>query len=290
MSVGFKSLFLLVCCLVLNTSYGYEQIRHNKISSAKEDYQFKMLKLALSYSDKQFTFQEQAQYLNQTKLLKELESGRIDVAWVGTSVDYEESCLPVRIPLFKGLLGHRIFLIKKGNQAKFDNIDNLAALSKLRAGQVTSWTDARILKKAGLNLVSTNKYNNLFHMLDGERFDYFPRSLYSPWSEMLNYPELDLEVEKSLMIVYPLPAYIFVNKENKALHQLILSGFMKAIEDGQFDKQFYNHPLIKEGLAKSQIDKRIILKVSNQEISPLTPLDDDRLWFDIEKFKQQNAM
>lgn len=278
------SLFSLLLCIT-TLSVNAEVIRHNKTGgSAKDEYQLSLLKLALSYSDTKYQFEESPVPLTQTKLLADLESKTMDVAWVGTSSAYEEKYMPIRIPLFKGLLGHRIFLIRKGDQSSFNNIYTVDDLKRLKGGQVGSWTDTAILKNAGLNIVTTSKFDNLFYMLDGARFDYFPRSVYSPWSDIANHPNLPLEVEENIIIVYPLPAYIFVHKDNVKLKNDILSGMYKAIEDGSFDELFYNYPLIRDGLANSKLENRRIFKVGNPDLHPKTPLNDKRLWFNIDEY------
>ncbi|WP_111977991.1 transporter substrate-binding domain-containing protein [Algibacillus agarilyticus] len=284
LTVKSSSLFIicLVCTISLNAA---ELIRHNKIDSAKEAYQLGILKLALSYDQSDYEFEERDTYLTQTKLLNDLDTDNIDVAWVGTSKAYEDRFLPVRIPLFKGLLGHRIFLIRDGEQPRYNQIKTLDDLSHFKAGQGASWSDAKIMKDAGLSVVTTAKYQNLFYMLDGERFDYFPRSVYSPWAEMAKHPDLKFNVEENLMIVYPLPAYIFVNKNNIELSRRITEGLFQAIEDGSFDQYFYNHDMIKQGLEQSDIKQRKIFKLTNPELTDDTPLDDARLWFDVDKFE-----
>ncbi|AWB68370.1 diguanylate cyclase [Saccharobesus litoralis] len=279
-----SGLYALIAIIFTWQTQALEIVRHNKIDSAKESYQLGVLKLALSYAAQPYEFQERSNYLTQTKLLNELDANRVDVAWVGTSKAYEERFLPVRVPLFKGLLGHRIFLIREGEQQKFDGITELTQLEGLKAGQGASWSDTKILKNAGLSVVTTAKYQNLFHMLDGSRFDYFPRSVYSPWAEMEKHPDLPFEVEKQLMVVYPLPAYIFVNRDNLALHKAIVDGLYKAIEDGSFDKYFFNHQMIKQGLERSDIKNRRVFELINPELSEDTPLDDKRLWFNVKSY------
>ncbi|WP_017446417.1 transporter substrate-binding domain-containing protein [Gayadomonas joobiniege] len=261
-------------------------IHHNKITSAKESYQLSLLKLALSYSETNYTFSESKHFLSQNKLLNDLAQDKVNVAWVGTSSEYEQEFSAIRIPLFKGLLGYRIFLIREDKQDEFDQVKTLNQLAQLQAGQVTSWTDAKILSQAGLDVVTTNKYPNLFYMLEGGRFDYLPRSVYSPWAEMASHPELPLAVEKNLMIVYTLPAYFFVNKNNHKLKDDIYSGLLNAIEDGSFDRFFYSHPLIKEGLEQSKISNRKIFFIENPFLPPLTPTEDKRLWFDVGAYAQ----
>ncbi|WP_440906358.1 diguanylate cyclase (plasmid) [Catenovulum sp. SX2] len=256
-------------------------IKHNKIDSPKEEYQFGLLKLALSYSDKKYQFDESNTYLTQQKLMSDLGSNNISVAWVGTSSEYEQTYQPIRVPLFKGLLGYRIFLIKPEAQESFNQINSAKDLSGLRAGQVRTWVDTQILQQANLPVVTSNKFSNLFYMLEGQRFDYFPRSVYSAYAEKQKYPELGLQVENSLILVYTLPGYFFVNKQNQALYQEISAGLNAAIDDGSFDQYMLNHPLIKDALELSNIQNRKVIRLDNPFLPPQTPINDKRLWFNL---------
>lgn len=40
-------------------------------------------------------------------------------------------------------------------------------------------------------------------LLDGSRFDYFPGAVHEPWSEVASYPDLELQVEENLLLIYP---------------------------------------------------------------------------------------
>ena len=76
----------IIITLAWTSSIGASQnivIKHNKIDSPKEEYQFGLLKLALSYSDKRYQFDESNTYLTQQKLMSELDRNKISVAWVG---------------------------------------------------------------------------------------------------------------------------------------------------------------------------------------------------------------
>lgn len=44
-------------------------------------------------------------------------------------------------------------------------------------------------------------------MLDGGRFAAYPRGVHEPWSEIAGRPELELAVEKKLMLAYKMPMY-----------------------------------------------------------------------------------
>lgn len=292
MRTSLKLVLLAIFALPTYIVSSAEQIRLNTVTAEKDKYQLGLLKLALSYSDTEYEFIQSSNKLTQTKMLSELKSNKLDVAWGGTSKSWEEQFSPIRVPLFKGLLGHRIFIIREGEQSRFNQVSRLADLNSFKAGQGRSWSDCQVLNDAGVPLITTLKYNNLFYMLEGGRFDYLPRSVYSPWSEIKKRAELPLEVEKNILLVYPLPAYIFVNKENTQLKNEIERGLFKAIEDGSFDDYFYSHPLILEGLTKSKVENRTIFRLANKSLPAETPLADKRLWFDIDKYiarKKQDA-
>ena len=76
-------------------------------------------------------------------------------------------------PLYRGLIGYRVFLIEKGRQADFDSVQTLEDLSKLTAVQGTGWDDIKILRAAGLPVVDGH-YVNLPKMLQARRGDYYP--------------------------------------------------------------------------------------------------------------------
>lgn len=86
-----------------------------------------------------------------------VHQGSLSVFWTSTSKGLETEYQPIRIPIYKGLLGYRIFLIRKEDQPKCSKVRTLADLKGLVAGQGQYWSDTEILRKAGLTVAtSTN--------------------------------------------------------------------------------------------------------------------------------------
>jgi hypothetical protein len=156
----------------------------------------------------------------------------------------------------------------------------LEDLKKVKLGQGTAWIDTKILESNGLNLVKTMKYQNLFYMLDGGRFDAFPRAVFEPFSEVANYPNLGLTVEKRLMLVYKMDFYLFVNKNNKKLAKELELGLNRAIADGSFEKLFLSAPSVQEAIAKGDLKNRVVIPLDNPFNSKETPIDRAELWID----------
>ena len=203
----------------------------------------------------------------------------VDVVWTMTSKEREASLLPIRIPLLKGLLGYRIFIIKEQDKGKFEQIQTLEDLSELVAGQGHDWPDVSILRANGLTVTVGASYDGLFRMLSAGRFDYFPRGMNESWSEVQAHKEKGFIVEDNLLLKYPAPIYFFVHKASTALAQRIEEGLLLAIEDGSFDSIFYEHPANKEIFKLTNIKNRKVFDLRNPLLPAKTPLNEHRLWY-----------
>lgn len=246
-------------------------------------YSVRMLTLALARSDTKYDIVADAESGQRTqgRYIEDLRAGRIDVMWAASDAAIEAQVPPVRIPLLKGLLGHRIFLIHKNSQHKFDAINTLEDLKKIKFGQGATWADTNILESNGLTVVKTQKYDNLFHMLDGGRFDAFPRGVQEPWGEVNKIPGLELAIEKRLMLVYKMPFYLFVAPDNKTLARDIEKGFNEMIADGSFENEFLNDPSIKKVIELADLKNRKVFYLDNPALPKATPVDRAELWLDI---------
>lgn len=240
-----------------------------------------LLRLALSKVPGDYELNESIpNNSSEERMISLLMDKKLDVVWYATTSDLEERLLPIRICIYRGLLGYRILMIKKGTQHKFDSIKNLEDLKKVSLGQGRFWADTSVLTANNLNVVKVLKYDSLFYMLDGERFEAFPRGAHEPWSEMLRHPKLELDVEKNLLLAYTNPFYFFVDKSNTALAAKIERGLRIAIEDGSFNEYFLNDPTVKDVMNKANLNNRILIRLENPGLPPKTPVNDKSLWFD----------
>jgi hypothetical protein len=276
--------FLLLCIIgwwTCCTCAEENLIRVNDSSDPNGPYAVKMLELAISHIDKKYKVVVTKEPYSQFKIMEEVANGRLDLYWNSSNAEKEAAYNTVRIPLYKGLLGNRIFIIHKDNQSKFDNIRTLEDLKKITIGQGKTWADTKILESNGLKVIKANKYESLFLMVDGGRFDAFSRGVHEPFGELADHPQLkDLTIEKNLMLVYRMPFYLFVNKNNKTLAKDLEEGLNRAIADGSFDQVFFNDPAVKDVMAKANMKNRRAIYLDNPTLSKETPLDRKELWFD----------
>jgi hypothetical protein len=191
----------------------------------------------------------------------------IDVLWTVTSNEREQTMQAVYIPLLKGLMGTRIFLIRKKEQYRFNNIKTMEDLYLLTAGQGDNWPDTQIIKENKLP-VQTAKAELLYYMLAKKRFDYFPRAATEIQKEASQYPEF--VIENNLMLNYLSPIYFFVNKDNPQLAVRIETGLLRAIENGRFDKLFRKANNIEHLSTQLNLTKRRVFKLENSIVSNKT--------------------
>lgn len=245
-------------------------------------YSLDMLRLALTHIDKDYRIEEVTDDFTQTRVNEEVRiGGRLDLAWIASDKELEETLRPIRIPLFKGLLGYRIFIINKDNQFKFDGIETLDELKrKITMGQGSTWADGKILEANGFTVIKTPKYPGLFYMVEGGRFDAFPRSVLEPFGELRDRPNMDLAIEKNILVAYKMPFYFFVTPSNEELAQDVETGLNRAIADGSFNEAFMNAPQVRDVIEKANMKNRRIFFIDNPILSKETPLDRAELWFD----------
>lgn len=239
-----------------------------------------LLKLALSKVPTQYEWDESIPNTTETRIVQMLEDGQMDIVWYATTEELERRLQPIRIPMYRGLLGYRVLMIKRGTQHEFNHIKTLEDLQEITLGQGRFWADTEVLTSNGLNVVKVLKYEGLFFMLDGDRFDAFPRGVHEPWSEIASRPELALEVEKNLLIAYTNPFYFFVSRSNPQLAQDLEEGLRIAIEDGSFNEYFFNDPTVQDVVNKANLESRTIIRLDNPALPKATPLDETHLWFD----------
>jgi len=281
----FKMSCLILClCLCQTAKAEVKTLKVNDSNDPNGPYTVAMIKLALEHMDNKYNLAVGHENFTQARANEEVKTGGLDLIWTTTGKETEEELEPVRIPLFKGLLGCRIFIINKNNQAKFDKVQTFEDLKKLTYGQGKTWADGKILEANGLNVIKTNKYENLFYMTDGERFDAFPRGVHEPFGEIEKRPNLNLAVEKNILLIYKMDLYLYTSKTNRKLAKELEEGFNKAIADGSFDKLFYSSPQVKDIMEKANMKNRKVFYLDNPTLSKETPLDRKELWADPKDF------
>ncbi len=248
----------------------------------RDDYKINLLKLVLEKAGVDYTLNFRDEEWTQARIISMLgkNSDKINLYWVGTSAEFEKRMRPVRFPVYRGLLGHRIFIIHRDDQKKFDKVNKLGDLKKLKGIQGIGWSDIKILEHSGLRQ-NTGKYENIFKMVNrGGRVEYFSRGVNEAFMEVeARAGELkNLAVEKKIMLVYPFAMFFFTCPTCDELAMALEKGFTKSYEDGSFINFFKNRPEISKIFNQANIEKRVRFDIPNPLLTKETSAISDKYW------------
>jgi hypothetical protein len=278
----FVVLFLLAMLGSNGSHAAIWEITYPKASTDQDrrnDYPIKLLELALEQTGVRYVIQPSLQELPHGKAVKQLRENReINLIWSMTSDTRERELLPIRIPIYKGLIGWRVFIIHQDLQPQFYAIDSIQELANFRAIQGHDWPDTKILQANGFDVVTSSRYSELFSLLKEKQGGFFPRSVVEVGYELnSDLSGGNLMLESDLGVQYPTAIYFFLNNRSKALKRLIESGLEKVIDDGQFDQLFLQqHQELLEALNVSQ---RRFFTLTNPFLPEETPLSRAALWY-----------
>jgi len=212
-----------------------------------------------------------------------LEGQQLDIFWAGTDIQRETELRAIRIPLDRGLLGFRRFIIHKSMRAQFHQVESIDDLKSMVGCQGLNWPDTLILRNSGLRIKEVAGFESLFQLVVAKRCDYFPRGIAEADIEISErsekYPEL--MVYESLIVHYPFTIYFFVNKKNEELAQWIEQGLEKLIDSGEFYTYIQSHPFTASTIPLPTEQSVQYLRIPNPFLSSDTPIDDSKYWFSI---------
>jgi len=280
-------LLLLLLSFSLNSAEDISAI--NKpilIKYAKTDYEYfryrdeyfiKLISLAMEKANEAYDLVPV--YLTPTSASRSrhyLQSGIYTIHWLNTSKQLEDELLAIRIPLFKGLIGWRLLLIRESKVKEFSKLDSADTLKKFTILQGDDWPDTRIFDRNGFKTVTSTDFATLSKMLWRGRGDVFPRSVTEVWEELKSYKGMGVTVEDHLALHYPAAYYFFVTKYNLRLKKAMEKGLNMAIKDGSFDRLFFEY--YSDIIERARLDKRTVISLNNPFLSENTPIEREELW------------
>ncbi len=272
------TLLLLFC---FNQWASAIEIKIPKVSGYTEHFKSDLLKLIISKADGEHSLSQAEAGYTSSRSRRSLnqKDSEINLIWAGTSNEYEQTLLPIRFPLYRGLLGHRVFIINQKFQTKFDKVKNLTDLQQMIGAQGIGWSDVEILEHSGLKQEQAS-YDNIFKMINKGRIDYFSRGVTEAFNEVDTRKSKlhNLAVEKNILLIYPFAMYFFTGRDNIEVAKVLESGFKNAYADGSFMKFFYSHPEIKKVFNQASLNDRIEIKIPNNFMTEETLNLPEYLW------------
>lgn len=275
--------FLLFISVAINATA--ETVVLAKPKSEKDPRQVYILALldsALNYglTERAYPVVYSEKVHSRARLKEVMREGRmVDVQGTATRPDWEEDLLTIRIPIYKGLLGYRVFLINKEKQPKFSAITKLEELKAMEAILGSQWSITPVWKSYGFHTITNVDYESLFKIIHFNRADYFPRGANEILQEYNKFHPAytNLSIERGLAIYLPLPMYFFVTPHKPELAKHLETNLEKMIADGEFDRFFLKHfgPIIHQ----LKMNKRRTFFLKNPNLPKETPLHRKELWY-----------
>lgn len=209
----------------------------------------------------------------QTRALGDLNQGLLDVLPTMTSREREQRALPVRVCLFKGLMGLRVGLGLPGTVPDLERVYSVEDLRQIGLGLGFDWPDLAIQKAAGLQVYRISNFVSGVQRLRLGSFQLIPMGAAEaqPLAK-----QFGLRMVSEWAMAYPTAYYMFVSPLQPLLAERLQHGFELALADGSFDALFTREiePLLKP----VQIDRRRILRLPNPLLPEATPLARAELW------------
>ena len=240
-----------------------------------------VLDLAMKTANASYTLRSADIEMERGRALAELAGAdnMINLHWTSMEAQAERGRNVVRIPIHRGLIGHRVFIIRKERQADFDKVERFSDLKAFMCGQGLGWIDTKILRAAGLN-VQTSTYDTMFEMTQGGRVDFFPRGVVEAFAELDGRRQLepDLVVENRLLLKYRSDFIFYVAAGHEALAETIEAGLIAAYRNGAYMRLFNTHHYIQDALARADIASRLIFTLDNPFLSEADRRIPDEYW------------
>ena len=264
--------------------------KSESIADTQYVYDYELLRQALEATvptHGTFELKASAAPMNQARAGDELASpgGAINVFARSTALEHEQRFVPVRIPIDKGLVSFRVFLVRDDMQAKVGAVNSLDDLRAYSIGSFTTWADTQILRAAGFKVVTGDSYEGLFRMLVQGRFDLFSRSADEAYREYDERRRLlpEMKVEQNLLLYFPTTRFFFVRRgaDGEKLASRIDEGLNLMVKTGSFDAHFlrYKGALI----ARARLKTRKVFRIDNPVMSAETRAlfkSRPELWYD----------
>lgn len=215
-------------------------------------------------------------------LTADVKQGKLSLTILNTDTHWEERLRPIRYPVYKGLIGWRLFLIRPEMQKQFAQIQSIDELKKMIAGQGYHWPDTTILKENGFKLREAMDFQALTNLLNNGYIDYFPRGIFEIGPEHTTLQKEGgeggkLVIEQHLALNYPAALNFFTARENEALAKALENGFKVINKNGTWDKLFQEH--YAHVIAAANLSNRKIFKLERKHLPDYMKNTEPGVWY-----------
>lgn len=268
------------------SSYAIDEIKLSVMeapNSINSRYKEDILLHALKATEKEYGAYAISFYpksANNKRGIVELKSGKnINVYIAVPTEQWEENAIAIRIPIRRGISNYRLLMINKYFTERFNHVNSLGDLKKLRIGLRSGWAITSIFKEAGFNVIESQTFDGLLYMLENDRIDFIPRGINEIYPEIARRKNKvqSLVAHPKLAFTIPIPFYVFVSPTEPHLAKRLSQGIEKIYNNGTLEQLFNQY--YADSIMQANIETRTIFSMRNHLLPESTPKNIADFWF-----------
>ena len=197
------------------------------------------------------------------------QGDQINLMWASPgTVIATADVIPVPIDILRGLLGYRVCLINKDSKAPFNTVRDMESIGNIRIGQGVGWADLDVYSFNKIPIVTGSTFEGMFNMLAYNRFDCLALGadeIVYTFHEKRN-KWRNLAMEKSLLLYYNYPIYLYVSSKHPEIAARIEKGLKRLQANGEFDRLFNQY--FRQDLEELHLKSRRIVCLKTPYLPP----------------------
>ena len=215
-------------------------------TDSRSNYEIALAHLALEQSADRFgsfslTYDKTSYSLNR-RIKNNAESPSIVMTINPYQAEMADQYQYINYPLMSGLLGYRKVIVHRSLASEVDKLATIENLRKYSIGQGPLWVETTIYRHNKFEVVEAD-FSRLLAMVANKRFDLLPLGISELSGEIGQKIEQhpDLVVPENLIVYYPHPVLMQVDKRSPEAKARLTYGIKKIIKNGMFKALFMQH-------------------------------------------------
>lgn len=270
---------LWLCLLLLLPMATHAQLEVRISDSRKSNIYMDALVWLLDKSGKEYQLihTDHPTSTQQRKVIM-LRKKEIDVMYAGHTAALEQQLTAIRIPITRGLIGHRLLVVHAQALSRYQGIKTLAALQQNPALLGFGWPEVALFSANHIP-VYERIYDEIFAAVNNGHRGFFARGVLEVYGELADRPAMNnLRVEPNILLRYPSAVFFFVHPDNLELQQALKEGFNKGYADGSYVQFLYSHPLVRQAQQQYQLDQRQMIELKNDAFADIYHSIPQKYW------------
>lgn len=235
------------------------------LKALPSSYTMQILKASLDASYAEFgpyTLRFSDREMTRSRTFNEMQRGvRVNVADTPITEKWTEEFIRIPIPIQRGILSYRLFLVTKENENLLADVNSLEDLKRIRQGSGNQWSVTKKLQLNDFNIVEGPSKDALMNMLQANRFSIYSRGINEVYGELNRYKKShpNIVLDKHIALYSYLPMYFHVSPKAERIAKRIERGLLLIEENGEYERIFQSYN--EKSLEQAQLQGRKIFTI-----------------------------